>query len=121
MLYWLLLVRRLLCSLRIRNNCCITRRHTDWLCFAKVKYFKFNLKFKLKSLIFKVNQRFSLWKATYEILDENKEPILKVLGPCCIWDGACCPCDNNFRVNSKNVYKLIINATIKIIFYLKRY
>jgi hypothetical protein len=40
----------------------------------------------------------SFWKPYYDILDELHEPILKIQGPCCIWDGACCPCDNEFKL-----------------------
>jgi len=33
-----------------------------------------------------------------DILDENHESILKIEGPCCVLDGACFPCENEFKV-----------------------
>lgn len=33
-----------------------------------------------------------------EILDENRNRILTIKGPCIIFDGACCPCNNTFKV-----------------------
>jgi hypothetical protein len=48
-----------------------------------------------------VKQQWSFWKASYDILDENHQTLLKIKGPCCIFDGplSCC-CDNKFNVNS---------------------
>jgi hypothetical protein len=43
----------------------------------------------------------SFWKYHFDVLDEKREAILKIVGPCCIFDGPCCPCDNEFRVSSK--------------------
>ena len=34
-----------------------------------------------------VKQTGSFWKATYEILDETHNAVLKIVGPCCICDG----------------------------------
>jgi hypothetical protein len=34
-----------------------------------------------------VRQTGSLWKAAYDIMDENRNTILKIRGPCCICDG----------------------------------
>jgi len=45
-----------------------------------------------------VKQKGSLWKASYDIMDENRNTVLKIKGPCCICDGPCCPCDNEFQV-----------------------
>ena len=45
-----------------------------------------------------VRQGGSFWRAHYEILNENHERILKIVGPCCILDGACCPFDQKFRL-----------------------
>ncbi len=45
-----------------------------------------------------VRQRGSAWKANYDVLDANHEPILKIEGPCCVCDGACCPSDVEFKV-----------------------
>jgi hypothetical protein len=45
-----------------------------------------------------VKQKSSFIKASYDILDEDGEVVVKVEGPCFICDGACCPCDNTFRV-----------------------
>lgn len=49
-----------------------------------------------------VRQKGSCWIAKYDILDENRECVLKIRGPCCILDGACCPCENEFRVLSRD-------------------
>jgi len=45
-----------------------------------------------------VKQTGSFWKAHYDILNELHEPILKIIGPACICDGPCCPCDNKFKL-----------------------
>lgn len=45
-----------------------------------------------------VKQGGSCWKANYLIQDEFHETKLEIAGPCCIWDGLCCPCDNEFKV-----------------------
>jgi hypothetical protein len=37
-----------------------------------------------------VRQTGSLWKAAYDIMDENRNTILKIRGPCCICDGKIC-------------------------------
>jgi hypothetical protein len=44
----------------------------------------------------------SCWNPYYKVLDENHQQVLKIKGPCCIWDGPCCPCDNEFMVKEKN-------------------
>lgn len=56
-------------------------------------------------LIFEIYKRFSLCKPTYAILDENKQPLLKVIGPCFTCEGICCACEKNFRVN-KNIFSI---------------
>lgn len=43
-------------------------------------------------------KRSSFWKANFDILDETDNVILKIEGPCCIWDGPCSPCDNEFKL-----------------------
>ncbi|CAF0933071.1 unnamed protein product [Brachionus calyciflorus] len=50
------------------------------------------------NIIGSIRQKGSLWKDNLDILDENGNTILKIEGPCCIWDGACFPCDNEFRL-----------------------
>ncbi|CAF0933088.1 unnamed protein product [Brachionus calyciflorus] len=50
------------------------------------------------NLIGTIRQKGSFWKANYDILDERDQTILKIEGPCCIWDGACCPCENEFKL-----------------------
>ncbi|RNA22416.1 phospholipid scramblase 2-like isoform X1 [Brachionus plicatilis] len=50
------------------------------------------------NLIGTIKQKGSFWKANYDILDETENVILKIEGPCCIWDGACCQCDNEFKL-----------------------
>ena len=40
----------------------------------------------------------SFLKPCYQILDENNVPMLELEGPICIFDGAFCPCDNEFKV-----------------------
>ena len=60
----------------------------------------------LSKINLKIN-RVSLWKAAYDIQDENRNTILKIGGPCCICDGACCPCDNEFKVIKKLFEKTI--------------
>ncbi|RNA21943.1 phospholipid scramblase 2-like isoform X1 [Brachionus plicatilis] len=50
------------------------------------------------NLIGSIRQKGSFWKASYDILDETENVILKIEGPCCIWDGACSPCDNEFQL-----------------------
>ncbi|RNA05463.1 attractin 1 [Brachionus plicatilis] len=47
-----------------------------------------------------VKQKGSFQSAHYDILDENQEPVLKVRGPFCIYDGPCCPCENEFQILS---------------------
>lgn len=45
-----------------------------------------------------VKQAGSFWKACYNVLDENHEPVLKIEGPCCILDGAFCCSDTEFKL-----------------------
>lgn len=45
-----------------------------------------------------VKQKGSFMRSHYDILDEFHEPVLKITGPFCICDGACCPCDNEFKL-----------------------
>ncbi|PIK54843.1 hypothetical protein BSL78_08272 [Apostichopus japonicus] len=40
----------------------------------------------------------SKWKAHYEILDANMEPVLKIWGPCCFCQAVCCTCDIDFKL-----------------------
>lgn len=47
-----------------------------------------------------VKQTGSWWKAKYDILDENRETVLKILGPCCILDGPLCCGDNKFQLQT---------------------
>ncbi|XP_071853334.1 phospholipid scramblase 1-like [Apostichopus japonicus] len=47
-----------------------------------------------------VRQRGSSWKAHYEILDANMDPVLKIRGPCWFCQGVCCTCDVDFKVLS---------------------
>ncbi len=47
---------------------------------------------------FKLFIRGSAWKGHFDILDEGRNVVLKLAGPCCIWDGLCCPCENEFQV-----------------------
>lgn len=49
-----------------------------------------------------VRQRGSAWKPHYDILDEQRNCVLKVQGPCCILDGPCCPVDNEFLIFPAN-------------------
>jgi hypothetical protein len=52
---------------------------------------------------FKLFFRGSAWKGYFDILDERRNAVLKLRGPCCIWDGACCPCENEFQVSKENL------------------
>lgn len=45
-----------------------------------------------------VRQRGSKWKAHYDILDTNFDPLLKIWGPCCFCQAVCCTCDIDFRL-----------------------
>ncbi len=45
-----------------------------------------------------VKQTGSCWKAHFDILDENHNEVLKIVGPTCICNGPCCPCINEFQV-----------------------
>jgi len=59
--------------------------------------------FLIKSLIFKKFYfRGSWWKPKFNILNENHDCILRIEGPCCIFDGPFCCGDSNFRVLSLN-------------------
>ncbi len=49
-----------------------------------------------------IKQGGSFWKANYKILDEYQEKILELDGPCCIFDGALNPCDNEFKLMTAN-------------------
>jgi hypothetical protein len=51
--------------------------------------------------------RGSFWAPVYHILDANHEPVMMIKGPCCICDGAFCPCENKFNVQRSN-YKFIL-------------
>lgn len=45
-----------------------------------------------------VKQKGSFWAPVYHILDANHEPVMMIKGPCCICDGAFCPCENKFNL-----------------------
>jgi hypothetical protein len=47
-----------------------------------------------------VRQAQSGWSPHYDILNASREPVLKIRGPCCILQGACCTWDQNFNVMS---------------------
>jgi hypothetical protein len=47
-----------------------------------------------------VKQAGSFIKPCFKLLDEKHEALLGLEGPCCILDGALCPCENNFKVNA---------------------
>jgi len=47
-----------------------------------------------------VRQSRTFWKPYFDILDSERRKVLSIQGPCCIWNGVCCPCDNNFDVVS---------------------
>jgi hypothetical protein len=47
-----------------------------------------------------VKQAGSFIKPCFKPLDEKHEALLGLEGPCCILDGALCPCENNFKVNA---------------------
>ncbi|XP_071945547.1 phospholipid scramblase 2-like [Antedon mediterranea] len=49
-----------------------------------------------------VRQRGSFWKASYDIMNAEKETVLTILGPCCICQGICCTWDQEFKVFSTN-------------------
>lgn len=51
-------------------------------------------------------ERGSKWKPHYEILDEGRIPVLKIQGNCCIVDGPCAPCDNQFKVRNFKTFIL---------------
>lgn len=59
-----------------------------------------------------VKQTGSFFKPCYKLLDENHEPILGLEGPCCILDGAFCPCDNEFKVEFRFFIRIILFAYI---------
>lgn len=45
---------------------------------------------------FSIDYRCSFFKPNFEIMDENMNPVLKVIGPRCII--RTCPCDNKFQI-----------------------
>lgn len=47
-----------------------------------------------------VRQAQTGWYPYYDILNANREPVLKIHGPCCVCQGACCTWDQNFNVMS---------------------
>lgn len=47
-----------------------------------------------------VRQTGSFWKAYYDILDTERNKVLKIEGPCCICYGPFCPCQTPFEVKS---------------------
>ncbi|XP_070561763.1 phospholipid scramblase 1-like [Ptychodera flava] len=49
-----------------------------------------------------VRQAQSGWSPKYDILDGNRETILRIQGPCCICQGVCCTWDQEFKVFSKD-------------------
>ncbi|XP_033095936.1 phospholipid scramblase 1-like isoform X2 [Anneissia japonica] len=49
-----------------------------------------------------VRQVGSAWKPSYEIMDSNRQCLLKILGPCCICQGVCCTWDQEFKVYNPN-------------------
>ncbi|XP_038076557.1 phospholipid scramblase 2-like isoform X1 [Patiria miniata] len=50
-----------------------------------------------------VRQAQSGWSPHYDILNANREPVLKIRGPCCVCQGACCTWDQNFNVMSTDL------------------
>ncbi|XP_041479877.1 phospholipid scramblase 1-like [Lytechinus variegatus] len=50
-----------------------------------------------------VRQAQSGWYPNYNILDASRNCVLKVRGPCCICQGACCTCDQEFKVWDSNM------------------
>lgn len=60
--------------------------------------FEITIEAPVGNVIGYVKEKGSFWKANYDILDENQETILKVEGPCCICDGACCTSDIEFKL-----------------------
>ncbi|RNA45172.1 phospholipid scramblase 2-like isoform X1 [Brachionus plicatilis] len=40
----------------------------------------------------------SMWRPKYDVLNEKREPILKIQGPSCVCDGPFCPCNNEFQI-----------------------
>lgn len=45
-----------------------------------------------------VKQGGSCWSPYYNVLDENLSKIMEIRGPCCIFDGPCCPCESTFQI-----------------------
>ncbi|CAH1255203.1 phospholipid scramblase 1-like isoform X1 [Branchiostoma lanceolatum] len=43
-----------------------------------------------------VSQKGSFWKPHYHIMNERREMVFDMWGPCCAWSGACCTCDVDF-------------------------
>ncbi|XP_077998867.1 phospholipid scramblase 1-like [Glandiceps talaboti] len=50
-----------------------------------------------------VRQRQYCWVAEYDILDANREQVLRVKGPCCVCQGVCCTWDQEFVVYDKKM------------------
>ena len=50
--------------------------------------------------------RGSFWRAKFDIFDETHQPILTIQGPYLIFDGAFCPCDNEFKVNFYKTFSI---------------
>lgn len=86
--------------------------------------FEVKIEAPIGNVIGYVRQTGSFWKACYDILDEFHEPVLKIEGPCCAWDGPFCPCDTEFKLmtldqeqtigNVKKVYSGFIKEAISI-------
>lgn len=79
--------------------------------------FEITIEAPVGNVIGYVKQKGSFWKANYDILDENQETILKVEGPCCICDGACCTSDIEFKVSSFGYSPPLFKKIIKRIFF----
>ncbi|CAF0737907.1 unnamed protein product [Brachionus calyciflorus] len=45
-----------------------------------------------------VKQIGSMWRTKYDVLNDKREPILRIHGPCCVCDGPLCPCNNEFQI-----------------------
>lgn len=56
------------------------------------------MKYKKIKIIYLL-YRGSCWKPYYSVLDEQERKILRIEGPCCIADGVCCPCDQEFTLS----------------------
>ncbi|XP_033642202.1 phospholipid scramblase 2-like [Asterias rubens] len=50
-----------------------------------------------------VRQAQSGWSPHYDIMNANKETVLRIRGPCCICQGACCTGDQEFNVLSEDL------------------